>query len=162
MTVSVPTIEIASRSHFYIDMATSGAVDPPNLKRWCAAVVGDYAGTSRLKDPLIGCVQMPRSEARAPESRSEESPFLLACRRQKVPYTPVWYMRMAGRSLPEYRALRTDRKMLDALTNPDLITEISLQPIRRYDVDAAIFFSDIVVPLRAIGIGIDFRQGVGP
>jgi len=94
--------------------------------------------------------------------RAQESPFLLACRRQKVPYTPVWYMRMAGRSLPEYRALRTDRKMLDALTNPELITEISLQPIRRYDVDAAIFFSDIVVPLRAIGIGIDFRQGVGP
>ena len=88
--------------------------------------------------------------------------FLLACRRQKVPYTPVWYMRQAGRSLPEYRALRTDRKMLDALTNPDLITEITLQPVRRYDVDAAIFFSDIVVPLRAIGIGIDIRPGVGP
>src|SRR5215475_5424844 len=94
--------------------------------------------------------------------RAQESPFLLACRRQKVPYTPVWYMRQAGRSLPEYRALRTDRKMLDALTNPDLITEITLQPIRRYDVDAAIFFSDIVVPLRAIGIGIDIRPGVGP
>jgi uroporphyrinogen decarboxylase len=71
-------------------------------------------------------------------------------------------MRQAGRSLPEYRALRTDRKMLDALTNTDLITEITLQPIRRYDVDAAIFFSDIVVPLRAIGIGLDFRTGVGP
>jgi uroporphyrinogen decarboxylase len=71
-------------------------------------------------------------------------------------------MRMAGRSLPEYRALRTDRKMLDALTNSDLITEITLQPIRRYDVDAAILFSDIVVPLRAIGAGIDFRPGVGP
>lgn len=79
-----------------------------------------------------------------------------------MPYTPVWYMRMAGRSLPEYRALRTNKKMLDALTNPDLIAEITLQPIRRYDVDAAIFFSDIVVPLRAIGIGIDIRPGVGP
>ena len=94
--------------------------------------------------------------------RAQESPFLLACRRQKVPYTPVWYMRQAGRSLPEYRALRTDRKMLDACTNPDLITEITLQPTRRYDVDAAILFSDIVVPLRAIGIGIDIRPGVGP
>jgi uroporphyrinogen decarboxylase len=71
-------------------------------------------------------------------------------------------MRQAGRSLPEYRALRTDRKMLDALTNPDLITEITLQPVRRYDVDAAILFSDIIVPLRAIGIGIDIRPGVGP
>ena len=79
-----------------------------------------------------------------------------------MPYTPVWYMRQAGRSLPEYRALRTDRKMLDACTNADLITEITLQPVRRYGVDAAIFFSDIVVPLRAIGIGIDIRPGVGP
>ena len=105
---------------------------------------------------------MPRSEPQSPTGRPEESPFLLACRRQKVPYTPVWYMRQAGRSLPEYRALRTDRKMLDACTNPDLITEITLQPVRRYDVDAAIFFSDIVVPLRAIGIGMDIRPGVGP
>ncbi len=92
----------------------------------------------------------------------QESPFLLACRRQEVPYTPVWYMRQAGRALPEYRALRTGKKMLDALSAPDLITEITLQPVRRYDVDAAILFSDIVVPLRAIGIGIDIKPGVGP
>jgi uroporphyrinogen decarboxylase len=69
---------------------------------------------------------------------------------------------MAGRSLPEYRALRTGKKMLDALSNADLITEITLQPTRRYDVDAAILFSDIVVPLRAIGLDIDIRPGVGP
>jgi uroporphyrinogen decarboxylase len=93
---------------------------------------------------------------------AEESPFLLACRRQKVPYTPVWYMRQAGRSLPEYRALRTGKKMLDACSTPDLITEITLQPVRRYDVDAAILFSDIVVPLRAVGVGIDIKPGVGP
>ncbi len=93
---------------------------------------------------------------------AEGSPFLLACRRQKVPYTPVWYMRQAGRSLPEYRALRTSTGMLAACATPDLITEITLQPVRRYDVDAAIFFSDIVVPLRAIGVGIDIKPGVGP
>jgi uroporphyrinogen decarboxylase len=93
---------------------------------------------------------------------AQDSPFLLACRRQKVPYTPVWYMRMAGRSLPEYRALRTEKKMLEALTSAELISEITLQPVRRYEVDAAIFFSDIVVPLRAIGVGIDIRPGVGP
>jgi uroporphyrinogen decarboxylase len=93
---------------------------------------------------------------------AEESPFLLACRRRNVPYTPVWYMRQAGRSLPEYRALRTEKKMLDACLNPDLITEITLQPTRRYNVDAAILFSDIVVPLRAIGFGIDIKPGVGP
>jgi uroporphyrinogen decarboxylase len=71
-------------------------------------------------------------------------------------------MRQAGRSMPEYRALRTKRSMLDACSTPDLITEITMQPVRRYGVDAAIFFSDIVVPLRAIGIGIDIKQGVGP
>ncbi len=92
----------------------------------------------------------------------QESPFLLACRRQEVPYTPVWYMRQAGRALPEYRALRTGKKMLDACSAPDLITEITLQPVRRYNVDAAILFSDIVVPLRAVGVGIDIKPGVGP
>ncbi|HUC23627.1 MAG TPA: uroporphyrinogen decarboxylase [Streptosporangiaceae bacterium] len=87
---------------------------------------------------------------------------MLACRRQPVPYTPVWYMRQAGRALPEYRALRTGMAMLDACSTPDLITEITLQPVRRYGVDAAVFFSDIVVPLRAIGVGIDIKPGVGP
>jgi uroporphyrinogen decarboxylase len=71
-------------------------------------------------------------------------------------------MRQAGRSLPEYRALRTGKRMLDACSTPDLVTEITLQPVRRYGVDAAILFSDIVVPLRAIGVGIDIKPGVGP
>jgi uroporphyrinogen decarboxylase len=71
-------------------------------------------------------------------------------------------MRQAGRALPEYRAIRTGMSMLDACATPDLITEITLQPVRRYGVDAAVFFSDIVVPLRAIGIGIDIKPGVGP
>jgi uroporphyrinogen decarboxylase len=92
----------------------------------------------------------------------DQSPFLLACQRQPVPHTPVWYMRQAGRALPEYRAIRAGKAMLDTCTKPDLITEITLQPVRRYDVDAAIFFSDIVVPLRAIGLGIDIKPGVGP
>jgi uroporphyrinogen decarboxylase len=91
-----------------------------------------------------------------------DSPFLRACRRQPVRHTPVWYMRQAGRSLPEYRALRAGMAMLDACSTPDLITEITLQPVRRYHVDAAIFFSDIVVPLRAIGVGIEIKPGVGP
>jgi len=91
-----------------------------------------------------------------------ESPFLLACRRKPVPYTPVWYMRQAGRSLPEYRAARAGMGMLEACSRPDMIVEITLQPLRRYDVDAAILFSDIVVPLKAIGVELDIRPGVGP
>jgi uroporphyrinogen decarboxylase len=91
-----------------------------------------------------------------------KSPFLLACRREPVPYTPVWYMRQAGRSLPEYHKLREGISMLDSCTRPDLITEITLQPLRRYHVDAAILFSDIVVPLRAVGIDVDIKPGIGP
>jgi uroporphyrinogen decarboxylase len=79
-----------------------------------------------------------------------------------VPHTPVWYMRQAGRSLPEYQKLRAGTAMLKACSTPDLITEITLQPLRRYHVDAAILFSDIVVPLRAIGYGIDIKPGIGP
>lgn len=91
-----------------------------------------------------------------------ESPFLLACRRQPVPYTPVWFMRQAGRSLPEYRRARGGMPMLKACTIPDVITEITMQPMRRYAVDAAVLFSDIVVPLRAVGLDIDIKPGVGP
>jgi uroporphyrinogen decarboxylase len=94
--------------------------------------------------------------------QTADSAFIRACRRQPVARTPVWYMRQAGRSLPEYRSARAGTAMLDACANPDLITEITLQPVRRYGVDAAILFSDIVVPLRAVGIGVDIRPGVGP
>jgi uroporphyrinogen decarboxylase len=79
-----------------------------------------------------------------------------------VPYTPVWFMRQAGRSLPEYRRLREGIAMLESCTRPELVAEITLQPLRRYDVDAAILFSDIVVPLRAIGVDVDIKPGVGP
>ena len=95
-------------------------------------------------------------------SLAKDSPFLRACRREPVPYTPVWFMRQAGRSLPEYRQARAGVPMLESCTRADLITEITLQPTRRYRVDAAILFSDIVVPLKAIGFGIDIKAGVGP
>ena len=79
-----------------------------------------------------------------------------------MPYTPVWFMRQAGRSLPEYMRVREGIAMLESCTRPDLVTEITLQPLRRYDVDAAILYSDIVVPLRAIGVDVDIKPGVGP
>ncbi|HZB49511.1 MAG TPA: uroporphyrinogen decarboxylase [Mycobacteriales bacterium] len=85
-----------------------------------------------------------------------------AMRRQPVPRAPVWFMRQAGRSLPEYRELRRGVGMLDACTRPELITEITLQPVRRHRVDAAILFSDIVLPLRAAGVDLDIVAGVGP
>ncbi|HSI94432.1 MAG TPA: uroporphyrinogen decarboxylase [Jiangellaceae bacterium] len=91
-----------------------------------------------------------------------DSPFLRACRGRPVDRTPVWFMRQAGRSLPEYRKVREGVPMLEACMRPDLVVEITMQPVRRYGVDAAIFFSDIVVPLRAVGVPIDIQPGVGP
>ena len=75
---------------------------------------------------------------------------------------PVWFMRQAGRSLPEYRALRDGISMLDSCMRPDLVAEITLQPVRRYGVDAAILYSDIMVPLKAAGVDLDIVPGRGP
>ncbi len=95
-------------------------------------------------------------------ARTADSAFVRACRRQPVPHTPVWFMRQAGRALPEYRKLREGTAMLDACARPDMITEITLQPVRRFGTDAAIYFSDIVVPLKAVGVDLDIVPGVGP
>ena len=79
-------------------------------------------------------------------------------------HTPVWFMRQAGRSLPEYRELRVEvgLSMLETCRRPDLVTEITLQPVRRHGVDAAVFYSDIVVPVAAAGVGIEIVAGIGP
>ncbi|MEU5945576.1 uroporphyrinogen decarboxylase [Micromonospora sp. NPDC047465] len=91
-----------------------------------------------------------------------DSPFVRACRRRPVPHTPVWFMRQAGRSLPEYREIRANVAMLESCRRPELVTEITLQPVRRHGVDAAILFSDIVVPVAAAGVDLDIVPGTGP
>jgi uroporphyrinogen decarboxylase len=100
---------------------------------------------------------------RAPvASGPADSALVRAARGEAVSHTPVWFMRQAGRSLPEYRKVREGVGMLESCMRPDLITEITLQPVRRYGVDAAIFFSDIVLPLKAVGVDLDIVPGVGP
>lgn len=89
-------------------------------------------------------------------------PFLEAALGRPATHTPVWFMRQAGRSLPEYRAVRGPGSILDAIKRPDVAAEITLQPVRRYGVDAAVLFSDIVVPAHAVGFGIDVAPGTGP
>jgi uroporphyrinogen decarboxylase len=91
-----------------------------------------------------------------------DAPFLRACRGRPAPWVPVWFMRQAGRSLPEYRALRGTGSVLEAIAHPELAAELTLQPVRRYGVDAAILFSDIVVPVHAVGFGVGVVPGVGP
>lgn len=98
----------------------------------------------------------------APDEPLAESVFVRATRGERCARLPVWFMRQAGRSLPEYRAVRSGVSMLEACSRPELITEITLQPVRRYGVDAAILFSDIVLPLKAMGVDLDIVPGVGP
>lgn len=90
------------------------------------------------------------------------APLLEAAHGRKPSRTPVWFMRQAGRSLPEYREVREGIAMLDSCFMPELLAEITLQPVRRHDVDAAILFSDIVVPLKAAGVEVEIVPGRGP
>jgi uroporphyrinogen decarboxylase len=112
----------------------------------------------RTVDPIV---ELPLAHPLRTGATSD-SDLINAALRQPVSRTPVWFMRQAGRSLPEYRELRAGIPMLTACFTPELITEITLQPVRRHGVDAAIFFSDIVVPLKAIGVDLDIVPGVGP
>lgn len=107
----------------------------------------------------------PSSASHPSAAASEGEPealLLRACRGLPVPRTPVWFMRQAGRSLPEYRALREGTPMLESCTRPDQVCEITLQPVRRHGVDAAVLYSDIMVPLKAVGVGVEIKPGVGP
>lgn len=93
---------------------------------------------------------------------TSESLLVKAYRGERTAHLPIWLMRQAGRSLPEYRAIRAKVAMLDSCLMPELAAEITLQPVRRHGVDAAIFFSDIVVPLKLAGVDVEIQPGVGP
>jgi uroporphyrinogen decarboxylase len=91
------------------------------------------------------------------------APLLVrACRREPIERTPVWFMRQAGRSLPEYRALRERHGFFELAGTPDLCAEVTLQPVRRHGVDAAVLFADIMSPVLGMGIGVELAEGVGP
>jgi len=89
-------------------------------------------------------------------------PFLMACRRQPTAYTPIWLMRQAGRYMKEYRALRKKYSFLEMCKNPEIAAQVTLQPIEKFKLDAAIIFSDILIPLEPMGVAFEFAKGEGP
>jgi uroporphyrinogen decarboxylase len=91
-----------------------------------------------------------------------ESLLVRAARHERVERTPVWFMRQAGRSLPEYREIRERHTLFEIVAQPDLCAEVTLQPVRRHDVDAAVMFSDIMFPVLWMGVGVELVEGVGP
>ena len=92
-----------------------------------------------------------------------QTPLLTrACRREPVERTPVWFMRQAGRSLPEYRAIRERFGLLDVVRQPELCAEVTLQPVRAHDVDAAVMFADIMLPVIGMGVDVELVENVGP
>jgi uroporphyrinogen decarboxylase len=90
------------------------------------------------------------------------SPFLDACRRRPTPFTPIWLMRQAGRYMPEYRAVRARLDFLELCKSPEAAAEVTLQPVERLGVDAAILFADILLVLEPLGVGLEFTRGDGP
>jgi uroporphyrinogen decarboxylase len=107
----------------------------------------------------------PEAGGRPDDARPAPAPapaLVRACLGEPVERTPVWFMRQAGRALPEYRAARGSGSILSAIGDAALAAELTLQPVRRYGVDAAILFSDIVVPVYALGFGVEIEHGRGP
>ena len=96
------------------------------------------------------------------QERAQVGRFLRACQLEEVDCTPIWLMRQAGRYLPEYRRLREQYSLLELCRNPELAAEVTLQPIRRFDLDAAIIFADILLPLEGMGLDFEFAAGEGP
>src|SRR5258708_3994413 len=92
----------------------------------------------------------------------EDSRLLRACRRKDTDATPIWLMRQAGRYMPEYRHLREKYTILELIKTPELACEVTMQPMKAFDLDAAIIFADILPPLEGMGLHLDFVEGEGP
>ncbi len=118
-----------------------------------AARAGSQRSAGRDRDPNAPAAAGPTLDA---------PPFLRACRSEPVPHTPIWLMRQAGRYLPEYRAVRERHPMAAVLSTPELAAEVTLQPLRRFDLDAAIIFADLLPPLAGMGLEVRYDDGAGP
>ena len=111
---------------------------------------------------VFGICDLEFKLGRLVEKMEKQYPFLKACRRERTPYTPIWLMRQAGRYMKEYRALRKKYSFLEMCRNPELAAKVTLQPIEKFKLDAAIIFSDILIPLEPMGVEFEFAKGEGP
>src|SRR5581483_8232754 len=150
--VAVPAFSSSTPTSTRVPACTSGRLQP------CQRTTsGPFAVT-----PARPCVA---SEGLLPwlASLGSVEPLLVrAARREPVERTPVWFMRQAGRSLPEYRAVRERHSFWDVAHTPELCAQVTLQPVRRHGVDAAVMFADIMTPVLAMGVDVELVEGVGP
>ena len=170
------TIGLPSRSSQWNDACTpvgrrANARSPSRHSRARCARRHGRAGARRVERPgqPAGCERPGRDGMLADAvhdggySSAVSEPLLVrAARREEVERTPVWFMRQAGRSLPEYRAIREQHAFFDVAHTPELCAEVTLQPVRRHDVDAAVMFADIMTPVLGMGIDVRLVEGVGP
>ena len=135
------------------------------------ATVPAFSSSTRARPTAPACgsssVHSPQRTASGPfamgGSLGRVEPLLVrAARREAVERTPVWFMRQAGRSLPEYRAIREQHAFFEVNRSAELTAEVTLQPVRRHDVDAAVMFADIMTPVVAMGLDVELVEGVGP
>src|SRR6266516_948655 len=149
-------VEAAPRSGARVLELNAGASQRPRLRR--LELVGEPAHRERARrNGMVADWFQSRTSLRGVE------PLLVrACRREPVERTPVWFMRQAGRSLPEYRELRKRYGLFDIVAEPELCAEVTLQPVRRHDVDAAVMFTDIMFPVLSMGVDVELVENVGP
>src|SRR5712691_4725801 len=121
---------------------------------------GIRSAIRRSSPPFTALSTMPSLSSA--ERGEGDSVFVRAARREPTDYTPVWFMRQAGRILPEYRALRERYGLIEICRQPELCAEVTLQPMRRMPLDAAVLFADIMLPLVGIGVELDLVDDVGP
>jgi uroporphyrinogen decarboxylase len=130
-------------------------------------IAGLSTGTAKAASHALPQPMERPSNLTVLQGRSYNAPlmndrFLKACRREPVDCTPVWFMRQAGRYMAEYRRLRTNHSILELCKTPELAAQVTLQPIERFPLDAAIIFADILLPLEAMGLHLEFAEGEGP
>src|SRR5437879_11056383 len=130
-------------------LGVAGGLEGPRIPPVVRSSPGGSRGVPSISAKLAG---VPASDA----------PLLRAARRAPTPYTPIWLMRQAGRYLPEYRAMRERHGFLELARNPEAAAEVTLQPVARLGVDAAILFADILLIVEPLGVGLEFAKGEGP